>query len=162
MSEEQIKPKRKWYRYWSLYLLIPVILLAIFIWVMPLGGSLYYTKSFAYETAKTELQTAVRDYQTKNNGTLPTINATVTINGSAYKIINICPLITQNEGKLQTLLDSTWSGNESNDDNCDGGCSACNANHSYIWAVDENGSVHSTYVGKYYVTSGVDGFQGWP
>jgi hypothetical protein len=164
MNEEQRKLAKKWYQYWQLYLLILVVLLIAFIVFMlrgevefiPKTGDLYYT-------AKTELQNAVSDYQSKNNGNLPTINGTVTTNGSTYRIIDICPLLTQNEESLQTVYDSLWSGNSSNDDNCDSGCAQCNAYGSYIWAVDNNGDVYSTCVGKYCNTSGVDGYQdAWP
>ena len=122
-----------------------------------------YTKSFAYETARTELQNAIRDYQNKNNRAIPILNTTVTINGSAYHIIDICPLIAQNKTQVRTFLDCLWSGNGSNNDNCDSGCSVCSQYHSYIWAVDENGIVHSTCVGQYCNISSVDGYQGsWP
>jgi uncharacterized membrane protein len=164
MSDEQIKPAKKWYQYWLLYLLILVVLLMIVgLWVMTIGGHLDTTQESAYGTAKAELQNAVNNYQNKNNGAPPTINGTVTINGSTYKIINICPLLTQNEDSLQTIIESLWCGNGSNDDNWDGGCAECKAYSSYIWAVDDEGNIYSTCVGEHCRSSGTNGFQGrWP
>jgi len=163
MNKEQGKPAKKWYKYWQLYLLILVVLLIVaFIYVMSRGEVFVYPKSSAiYNTAKTELQNAVQDYQNENNGALPTINGTVTINGSTYRIINICPLVTQNEEALQTVIESLWCGNSSNDDNWDGGCAECNAYSSYVWAADDQGNVYSTCVGEHCNTSGIDGYQGW-
>jgi hypothetical protein len=164
MNEAQEKPQKKWYKRWQLYLLILVALFIAFIVfilrgeveVIPKTGDLYYT-------AKTELPNAVYDYQRKNNGALPTINSTVTINGSTYRIIDICALLTQNEESLQTVNDSLWSGNGTDDDNCDSGCAQCNAYGSYIWAIDEQGNVYSTCIGEYCEANGEDGYQGvWP
>ena len=166
MNEEQRKPSKKWYKDWRVYSLIftPFILLILAgVWVMAAGGSFHPNPKSVYDTAKTELQDAVNDYQNKNNGALPTINGTVTINGSTYRIINICPLLTQNEESLQTVTDSLWCGNGSNDDNWDGGCAQCYAVSSYIWAADDEGNVYSTCVGRYCNASGVDGYQDrWP
>ncbi|MFA5366779.1 MAG: hypothetical protein WC333_02775 [Dehalococcoidia bacterium] len=124
--------------------------------VIPKTGDLYYT-------AKTELQNTVKDYQNKNNGSLPTINGIVTINGSTYRIIDICTLLTQNEESLQTVNDSLWSGNGTDDDNCDSGCAQCNAYGSYIWAIDEQSNVYSICMDEYCEANGEDGYQGvWP
>jgi hypothetical protein len=168
MSNEQTKPTKKWYQSRLLYLLVIILLLVMVgICVMavwpPVGGHPGTCRECAYDSAKIELQNAVKDYQNKNNGALPTINGTVTINGSVYQIINICPLLTQNEESLQTVIESLWCGNGSNDDNWDGGCSQCYAASSYIWAADDEGNVYSTCVGRYCNASGVDGYQDrWP
>ena len=164
MSKEQIKPTKKWYKHWRVYLFIftPFILLMIAgLVVTAAGGQLSPSREGAYGIVKTDLQNAVNDYQNKNDGALPTINGTITINGSAYKIINICLLPTQNEVSLQHIIGSLWGGNGSYDDNCDGGCAECTTYGSYIWAVDDEGNIYSTCVGEHCNTSGVDGYQDW-
>jgi len=165
MSEEQ--EKRKWYEIRRIYLFICIVVILLVIAgvvVMAAGGTVCPSKEGAYRIVKTNLQNAVNTYQNKNDGDLPTINGTVTINGSPCKIVNMCILLEQNEESLKTIHDSLWIGNGSNDDNCDGGCTGCNTyNHSsYIWAVDDEGNVHSTCVGEHCNTSGIDGFQYWP
>ncbi|MEA1958189.1 MAG: hypothetical protein U9N44_00730 [Chloroflexota bacterium] len=164
MREEQ--GKLKWYKDWRVYSLIftPIVLIMLAgVWIMAAGGHPTPSMESYYYTAKTELHNAVQDYQNKNHGALPTINGTVTINGSAYRIIDICPLLTQNKESLQTVIESLWCGNGSNDDNWDGGCANCSAYSSYIWAVDDEGNVYSTCVGDYCSVNGVNGFQDeWP
>jgi hypothetical protein len=163
MSKEQ--GKFKWYDIRPIYQFICIIVILLIlagIVVMAAGGHPTPGKEGAYDIVRTELQNAVKDYQNKNNGELPTINGTVTINGSDYRIINICPLLTLIEESLQTVRDSLWCGNGSNDDNWDGGCAECNVHSSYIWAVDDEGNVYSTCVGERCNTSGIDGFQGFP
>jgi hypothetical protein len=145
------------------FLILAILLVTAVIWGIGAKGNPTPSIESLYYNAKTELQNAVNDYQDKNNEALPTINGTVTINGSAYSIINICPLLTQNEESLQTVIESLWCGNGSNDDNWDGGCAQCDALSSYIWAVDDEGNVYSTCVGNYCNVSGIDGYQEvWP
>jgi len=140
-----------------------IVFAVVYTVVWGLKGDVIISKEGAYKEAKIELQNAVSDYQSKNNGELPTINGTVTINGSVYQIIDICPLLTQNGESLQTVIESLWCGNSSNDDNWDSGCAECNAFSSYIWAADDEGHVYSTCVGEYCKVSGVDGYQDrWP
>jgi hypothetical protein len=163
MSKEQ--GKFKWYDIRPIYqfiFIIVILLMIAGIVVMGIGGSVSPSKEGAYGIVKTDLQNAVNDYQNKNDGALPTINGTITINGSAYKIINICLLPTQNEVSLQHIIGSLWGGNGSYDDNCDGGCAECTTYGSYIWTVDDEGNVYSTCVGERCNTSGIDGFQGFP
>jgi len=166
MSEEQEKPAKKWYTIRRVYLFICMLVILLMIAgivVMSIGGSFTYVREYTYDTAKVELQNAVKDYQNKNNGALPTVNGTVTINSSTYNIANICPLLTQNGGEKRTFLDCIWSGNRSADDNCDGGCAGCRATNHYIWAVDGNGSVYSTCVGDACEAHNQNGYQGvWP
>jgi hypothetical protein len=160
MSEEQRKPAKKWHQ----YLLILVILLCVVgICIIAAGGHPTPHEKSLYHRAETELQNAVNDYQNRNNGALPTLNGTVTINSSAYKIIDICPLLTQSGESLKTVVESLWYGNGSNADNCSSGCAECTAYGNYIWAVDDEGNVYSTCVGTYCNASGVDGYQDvWP
>jgi hypothetical protein len=167
MSEEQRKPAKRWYkvRLRIFVLLLSIIcVVVVFAYIIPTKGLLGPTcLKCAYDSAKTDLQNAVNDYQNKNNGTLPTINGTVTINGSVYPIIDICSLLPQNGESLQTVIESLWCGNGSNDDNWDGGCAECNTFSSYIWAADDEGNIYSTCVGEYCKVSGVDGYQDtWP
>jgi hypothetical protein len=164
MSKEH--KKLKWYDIRPIYQFIFIIVILLMIAgvvVMAAGGNPTPSAESFYHRAKIELQNAVTDYQDKNNGALPTINGTVSINGSIYRIINICPLLTQNEESLQTVIESLWCGNGSDDDNWDGGCAECTAYSSYIWAADDEGNVYSTCVGEYCNASGVDGYQDvWP
>jgi hypothetical protein len=155
--------KLKWYKDWRVYSLIftPIVLMMLAgVWIMAAGGQSSPSKEGAYGIVKTELQNAVNDFQNNNNVSLPTINGTVIINSSTYWIIDICPLLTQNEGSLQKLIDTLWSGNDSDDDNCDGGCAECQAYGSYIWAIDEQGNVYSTCIGEDCEANGEDGYQG--
>lgn len=163
VSKEQGKSKR-WYKNWRVYLFLLIILLIIAsLWVMSIGGSVSPRLENIYDNAKEELRNAVNDYQNQNNGTLPTINGTVTINGSAYEIINICSLLASQGGTLKYLPDSCISINGSDNDNCDAGCTGCWEYSHYIWAVDDEGNVYSTCVGKYCNASGVDRYQDvWP
>lgn len=165
MSEEQIEPTRRWYKRWQLYLFILVIIVIVAVVIIMSGGGVFVQPggSLAYDTSKAELQNAVNDYRDRNNGALPTINGTVTINGSSYAIINICPLLNQDEESLQKVIQSLWCGNGSNDDNWDNGCAECTTWSSYVWAVDDEGNVYSTCVGEYCEANGEDGYQGvWP
>ena len=164
MSEEQEKPK--WYEIRPVYLFICILVILLVIAgvvVMAVGGHVTTCRECAYDTAKTDLQNAVQDYQDKNNGALPTINGTVTINNSSYKIVNICSLLDSQGCTLQYVPDGCTSINGSDNDNCDAGCEGCYQEFSYIWAVDDEGNVHSTCVGEHCNTSGVDGYQyTWP
>ena len=164
MSEEQRKPK--WYEIRPIYqftFIIVILLILAGVCVMAAGGHPTPSAESFYHRAKTELQNAVQNYQNKNNGVLPTINGTVTVNGSLCHIIDICALLVSEGGKLNQVPDGYISINGSDNDNCDAGCGGCNTAYSYIWAVDNNGDVYSTCVGKYCNASGVDGFQdAWP
>ena len=166
MSEEQGKLKKKWYEIRPVYLFICILFILLVIAgvvVMATGGHVTTCRECAYDSAKIELQNAVNDYQSKNNGAPPTINGPVTINGTAYAIIDICPLLIQNEDSLQTVIESLWCGNGLSDDNWDSGCAERICDGSYIWAVDDGGIVYSTCVGEHCNASGVDGFQdAWP
>lgn len=164
MNEEQEKHTKSSISKPLLYLMVLIILLCVIgVGVMAAGGHTTPSVESFYYTAKTELQNAVNNYQNKNNGALPTINGSVIINGSTYRIINICPLLTENEESLQTVIESLWCSNGSNDDNWGSSCADCNFYSSYIWAVDNGGNVHSTCVGQYCNASGVDGYQDqWP
>lgn len=123
------------------------------------GACIDYSRSYAYNTSREELQGAVKNYQNKNGGALPMLNGTVNINGSVYHIVDVCLLLESNGGILKHSSDCLWS---ASDDNCNGSCEGCDSITSYIWAVDENGILHSTCVGQYCNSSGVDGYQGWP
>jgi hypothetical protein len=165
MSVEPEKLKGKWYKNWWNYLFLLILLLFIAsLCVMSIGGQVTPSKESGYNEAKLILRNAVNDYYDSNNGDFPSINGTVTINHSSYRIINICQLLTQNEELLEEdAFYSLWSGNGSNDDNCDGGCAQCHAYSHYIWAVDDEGNIYSTCVGASCNTSGVDGYQDvWP
>jgi len=168
MNEVQGKPANKWYKdkrgeLFLICIFLIILLIIASVWIMYIGREIHYTKTYVYNTAKAELQNTIKAYQDKNNGALPTINGTVIINGSTYRIINICSLLNQSGEKRLTVLGCLWSGSGSNDDNCDGGCAECTASHSFIWTIDDEGKVYSTCVGKYCNASGVDGYQdAWP
>ncbi|MFA5056090.1 MAG: hypothetical protein WC562_07970 [Dehalococcoidia bacterium] len=104
------------------------------------GGNYYATRR--------EIRSAVIAYMNNNYGELPIINGTITINDSDYHIIDICALLTSKGGDLNYVPDGCASVNNSDNDNCDAGCSGCNANYNYIWAIDTNGSVYSTCIGE--------------
>ena len=165
MSKEQ--EKLKWYEIRRIYLFICIL----FILLMIAGFSVVaFTepnittcRECAYDSAKIELQNAVNDYQNKNNGAVPTINGTVTVNGSLCHIIDICALLVSEGGKLNQVPDGYISINGSDNDNCDAGCTGCWEYSHYIWAVDDEGDVYSTCIGDYCNASGVDGYQDvWP
>ena len=117
----------------------------------------------AYNSVRDDIQNAVAQYASVHYGVYPTISGTVTINGSVYNIIDICPLLTSEGGLLRQVPDGVISINDSNNDNCDSGCLGCDASFSYIWAVDDEGNVYSTCVGEECTASGEDGYQDvWP
>ena len=124
------------------------------------GGTWPPATQAAYNTIKEELQNAVQYYQHNNNGTLPTINGTMTINGSVCQILDICSLLTSQNGTLRAVPDGIWSGNDSTDDNCDDGCEGCFNTSHYVWTIDNNGSLYSTCVGEDCDANGEDGYQG--
>ena len=167
MNEKQGKPAKIWHikRSSIINLAITVIVIGgiVALFTISIGGPGPGSPQAAYNTVKEQLANAVQYYQHSNNETLPTLNGTVTINGSVYQIINICPLLLSQGGMLRVVPDGIWSGNGSTDDNCDGGCGGCREHSSYIWAVAINGSVHSTCVGSGCKANGQDGFQYvWP
>jgi hypothetical protein len=124
--------------------------------IHPSGGEAGYNYN------KDNLQAAVKAYQDKNMRELPTINGTVAINGSDYRIVNACALLASQGGKLTHVPDGSASINGSDNDNCDAGCGECSKYASYIWAVDANGSVYSICVGAGCQTNN-SGYQGvWP
>ena len=169
MNEEQEKPaKKKWYKNWSNILLLAIIVIVIcgivaLAGIMSIGGGTGTSPQAAYATVKEQLTSAVEVYQANNSGALPTLNGTVTINGSVYQIIDVCSLLTSQGGLLRNVPDGIWSSNGSTDDNCDSGCEGCRNTSHYIWAVNSNGNLHSTCVGNDCKANGQDGYQGiWP
>ena len=168
MSEEQEKPKRKWYKSWSNILGIAVIVMIIcgilaYIIISATSTSYVDPISFAYSTAREQIQNAVTAYQANNNNSLPILSGTYTnANCSNCSVINISALLTANGGMMRMAPDGlnlSASGN----DNCGGNSSlGCKKGNSYIWLVDSGGSVYSTCVGKD-CTSNCTSYQGvWP
>ena len=123
-------------------------------------GSVHET---AYNGVHGELHIAVADYMDKHNGALPVVGGNVSVNGTSYPIIDICALLKSNGGELHTMLNGCAGINGSDNDNCDAGCIGCEGNHSYIWAVDAVGGIHSACVGSNCSVQNTDGYQGvWP
>jgi hypothetical protein len=164
MSEEQIKPKRKWYKNWVNWINIVVLLLFIaFICVIIFLPPEYQHERPTYNTPREQIQNAVVDYQANHNGSLPTLSGTYTnANCSNCGVINISALLATNGGYLRTAPDCLNLSTNGND-NCGGNASlGCKKGSHYIWIVDSNGSVYSTCVGKD-CTSNSSGYQGvWP
>jgi hypothetical protein len=166
MSEEQGKPTEKWYKKrsnrFALMCLVCLACAGAYIALVATQGTDKYYPSPAtqYQANKDLVQKAVTAYTENHSGTLPTLNGTAVINGSVYQIINICPLLTSQGGMLRQISSGIWSGNDSADDNCDGGCGGCRNTSHYIWVVASNGSVLSTCVGDGCKANGQDGYQG--
>jgi hypothetical protein len=126
-------------------------------------GAQYGTSCEGYRCYEDKILDAVQDYQHKNDGALPVVNATVNISGYDYQIIDICALLTSAGGILSEVPVGLASVDSPNDDNCDAGCEGCHADFHYIWAVDEEGSVYSACVGANCSEYNRDDFQGvWP
>jgi hypothetical protein len=117
----------------------------------------------AYNTTKDKIQGAVQDYQDNNGEGLPTINGTVTVNGSLCRIIDICALIAEDDRMLRDVPENCVSINGSDNDNCNAGCEGCWEYSHYIWVVDDAGKVNSTCVGSDCSAYNTDGYQDvWP
>jgi hypothetical protein len=117
----------------------------------------------AYNGVHEELHIAVADYMDRHDGALPVVGGNVSVNGTSYQIIDICALLKSNGGELHTILNGCAVVNGSGNDNCDAGCSGCEGNHSYIWAVDADGGIHSACVGSNCSAQYTDGYQQvWP
>jgi hypothetical protein len=165
--EEQGKPAKIWHikRSSMINLAITVIVIGgiVALFTISIGGPGPRSPQAAYNIIKEEVQEAVNEYQANNSALLSTLNGTVAINGSVYRILDVCSLLRSQGGWLRAVPDGIWSGNGSADDNCDSGCGGCSEYSHYIWAVDGNVSVHSTCVGSSCKANGQDGYQGvWP
>ena len=154
MSEEQEKPKRKWYKSWSNILGIAVIVMIIcgilaYIIISATSTSYVDPISFAYSTAREQIQNAVTAYQANNNNSLPILSGTYTnANCSNCSVINISALLTANGGMMRMAPDGlnlSASGN----DNCGGNAIlGCNNYSSYIWIVNTSGNIFSYCAGS--------------
>jgi hypothetical protein len=164
LSEEQEKPKR-WYKnkqWLTIDALVFLICLIASAWAITRGVESPSTEYY-YGVFKHNVQNAVQDYQDKNEGNLPIVNGTVTVNSSLYRIIDICALLVSEGGKLNQVSDNCASINGANNDNCDAGCEGCTEYSHYIWIVNESGHVYSTCVGLNCSTYNKSGYQGiWP
>jgi hypothetical protein len=147
MSEEQGKPTEKWYKKrsnrFALMCLVCLACAGAYIALVATQGTDKYYPSPAtqYQANKDLVQKAVTAYTENHSGTLPT-------------------LLTSQGGMLRQISSGIWSGNDSADDNCDGGCGGCRNTSHYIWVVASNGSVLSTCVGDGCKANGQDGYQG--
>ena len=164
MSEDQGKPKSKWYRN-RIFIACAVIVIV----GVSAAGAYWGTRSGddgsrdGYDRTKAIVADAVMVYKSEHEGKLPTTNGTVDIGGKNYSIVNICVLLGKEIGTVWDVPAKLWSGNGSDNDNCDGGCTGCLNTSHYILAVDGNGSVYSTCVGANCSTHSTDGYQGvWP
>jgi hypothetical protein len=169
MNEKQTKPTKKWYKKWAnvLFLLAFCIVTIGLIWFdqnTSSTGPNIPANLVAYNSIETEIQYAVTTYRNKSDGEMPILNGSLAnADCSQCKIININTLLVINDGILPETPYGLWSGNGSNDDNCDGGCVGCSNTSHYIWAIDNDGSVYSTCVGEECEANGEDGYQGvWP
>lgn len=116
----------------------------------------------AYNAVYDEIESAVIAYYYYNEGTLPTINGTVNIDGYDCQILDICALLISAGGILNEMPEGVASIDGQDNDNCDSGCAGCSAESHYIWAIDDYG-IYSVCVGDDCEANGEDGFQGvWP
>jgi hypothetical protein len=167
MSEEQIKPKRKWYKNWRTvlawcFVIFIVSLMAIYFNMV--GGQFATTDiGSAYPDAREQIQNAVTAYQANNNNSLPILSGTyANANCSDCSVINISALLIENGGTLRQAPDGL-NLSASDNDNCGGNASlgCVNGNH-YIWIVDTSGEVFSYCTGAG-CTSNNSSYQGvWP
>lgn len=151
MSEEQEKPKLKWYKVRYRVIVLIVLLCGIGAWltVMSIGGCLWTPRSAVWKTAREQIQNAVINYSETHNQSLPTLNYAYTnANCSNCSVINISALVVTNGGALRTFPDGlnlSASGN----DNCGGNASlGCKQEYSYIWLVNSDGDVYSYCAGN--------------
>lgn len=164
MSEEQKKPKLKWYevRLRVFVLLLPFICAAVaFIWAM--DEEPCCSRTSAYNTCKDEIQNAVTYFAESHKQSFPILNGTYTnSNCSNCHVLNITALITANGGLLREAPDGlnlSISGN----DNCGGNASlGCYKYSSYIWIVDNDGNVFSYCAGAGCATNNSDFQNVWP
>ena len=169
MSEEQERPKRKWYKGRStipLLAFIAIICALVFLVVTKIvstGSGTDVGRQAPYNTAREQMQNAVTAYGAWHNGSLPILNGTYTnANCSNCSVINISTLLTTNGGMMRMAPDGLNLSARGND-NCGGNASlGCKKGSHYIWIVDANGDVYSTCVGKD-CASNNSGYQGvWP
>jgi hypothetical protein len=167
MSEEQVKPKLKWYK----------IRLRVFALILPIIGFVIYLvllwqpwvdccgvhRNSAYFVTKDKIQNAVTYYAESHNQSLPILNGTYTnSNCSNCHVLNVSALITANGGLLRTYPDGL-SLSASDNDNCGGNASlGCSSESSYIWIVGDNGVVYSFCAGAGCTTNNSDYQDVWP
>jgi len=123
----------------------------------------------AYMDDETNLQLTISKWRDRYpNEPIPTINATVLIDGEERYVIDFCYLIGGTDVGDTRLLrpKSAISIDGPDNDNCDNYPSSspsCNRTHHYIWAMDEIGKVYSACIGDDCWENNKDGFQGvWP
>ncbi len=117
-----------------------------------------------YGITREEVQSAVIYYQ-GHTGELPILNASATIlvDGNTLHVIDICKLLELTGGMLKMVPASCARGLGGNNDNCDGINCNCDSSGHYVWAIDNNGGVHSACVGGGCKAYNKDGDQGvWP
>jgi hypothetical protein len=167
MSEEQEKPKRKWYKKWPFIaagmVIIAIIISFLVVWVVENQYGTCCGGTPGYAGVRGLIQDAVSAYMSNTSGALPTLSGTYTNdNCSSCHVVNMSALLRTNGGVLRQApisLNLSASGY----DNCGGNASlGCKKGNSYIWIVDTDGSVYSTCVSKDCTTNN-SGYQGvWP
>ena len=158
-------------------LLIVMVILAILagIVIISIGGVFGTAQERAYEGARDQIQVGVGDYMSRQLGERPLTGGNVTIDGTAYDVIDVCILQmsyngTEGHGLLLEIPVSCQS--RGGADNCDNAATCgnisvdagtCDPDSHYIWAATEEGDVKSLCVD---VVAGdcddttSDGFQG--
>jgi prepilin-type N-terminal cleavage/methylation domain-containing protein len=154
-------------------LIIVMVILSILagIIIISIGGVVSTAYDRAYEEGKDQIQVAVGDFMTRNNGYLPITGGVITIGGINYRIIDMCVLQKTYNGTSGSgmLLEIPVSCVNTTDDNCDN--AACEVNIAsyagscsplahYVWAVTPGGDVKSACVGTDCDASNTDGYQG--
>jgi len=149
MSEEQIEPKRKWFKKPRI-IFLSLILICIIALVIVLTVGLDYkvNRDLFYPYVRNDIQDAEVYYESMNNGALPILNGTYTIpECSNCSVINISALLIANGGLLDKIPEGLYL-NASGNDNCGGNANlGCSKEGSYIWIVDADGDVYSYCAG---------------
>jgi len=157
-------------------LLIVMLILAILagIVIISVGGVFGTASERAYEEAKDQIQLAVGDYMTRNNGYPPITGDAILIDGINYRIIDICILQMSYNGPdgPGMPLEIPVSCVDTTDDNCDNAscmgnissdAGSCDPRVHYIWAATPEGNVKSSCVGAVpdeCDANNADGYQG--
>jgi len=127
-----------------------------------IGVSYYYgfkgmgeTSVESYDEVRDRIQQAVTAYSDDHEGTLPTLNRTVTVDNTTMHLIDLCQLTYRGEFLPRVPPGCAY-------DNCVAGRCMC-TNGSYIWTVDAVGNVSSTCIALGCEAYQADGYQGvWP
>ena len=108
----------------------------------------------AYSVTADELQNAVFAYASDHNGSFPILNSTYTnICCQNCSVINISAVLVVNGGLLRMAPDSCHLSAIGNDNCCGNASLGCSNYSSYIWLVNNNGSIFSYCAGSGCVTN---------